>query len=200
MAPLPPVAMMMASAGKVRTSMERKSMAQMPRQTRLESSTAERNSQCSNFRDLAFGLVAANLLVERVEKLLSGGGAGEGSAVVERAAEAAEIEQSFRSAVEGHAHAVEQIDDARGGFAHGLDRRLVGQEVSAVDGVVKMLPGGIAFTLEILGGVDAALSADRVRALHGHDGKQIHVSAHLGDFDDGGKSGQSAADHDDFRL
>ncbi len=61
--------------------------------------------------DLALGLVAADLLVERVEELLAGGGAGEGGAVVERAAEAAEVEQAFGGAVEGHAHAVEQVDD-----------------------------------------------------------------------------------------
>ena len=46
--------------------------------------------------DLALGLVAAHLLVERVEQLLAGGGAGEGRAVVERAAEAAEVEQALR--------------------------------------------------------------------------------------------------------
>ena len=151
------------------------------------------------FADFAFGLVAAHLLVERVEKLLAGGGAGEGGAIEERASEAAEVEQSFGRAVEGHAHAVEQVDDAGGGFAHGLDRRLVGQEVSAVDGVVEMLPGGIAFAFKIFGGVDAALGADGVRALYRHDGEQVNVSAHLGDFDDGGKSRQAAADHYDFR-
>ena len=123
--------------------------------------------------DLAFGFVAAHLLVERVEKLLAGGGAGEGGAVEERAAEAAEVEQSFGRAIERHAHAVEQIDDAGSGFAHGLDRRLVGQEVAAVDGVVEMLPGGIAFALQILCGVDAALGADGVRALYRHDGEQV---------------------------
>ena len=147
--------------------------------------------------DLAFGLVAAHLFVERVEKLLAGGGAGERGAVVERAAEAAEVEQAFGSAVEGHAHAIEQVDDAGRGFAHGLDRRLVGEKVAAVNGVVKMLPGGVAFALEVLGGVDAALRADRVRALDGDDGEQVDVAAHFGDLDDGGESGQSAANHDD---
>jgi len=43
---------MIASAGKVRTSIERRSRAQMPRQTPLESSTAERNSQPSYFLTL----------------------------------------------------------------------------------------------------------------------------------------------------
>ena len=149
--------------------------------------------------DFAFGLVAAHLFIERVEQLLARGGAGEGGAVEERASEAAEVEQSLGCAVEGHAHAVEQIDDAGSGFAHGLDRRLVGQEVTAIDGVIEMLPAGIAFTFQILGGVDAALSADRVRTFHRHDGKQVHVPAHLGDFDDGGKSRQAAADHYNFR-
>ena len=199
-APVPPVARMTASAGKVRTSMERRSMAQMPRQTPVRVEHRGEKFPELVLRDLAFGLVAAHLLVERVEKLLAGGGAGEGGAVVERAAEAAEVEQPFGRAVEGHAHAVEQVDDAGRGFAHGLDRRLVGEEVAAVDGVVEVLPGGVAFALEILGGVDAALRADRVRALHRHDGEQIDVPAHLGDLDDGGKSGQAAADHYNFRI
>ena len=163
----------MASAGKVRISMVRRSMAQMPRQTPLSSSTAERNSQCSYLRDLAFGLVAAHLLVERVEQLLAGGRAGEGGAVVERAAEAAEVEQSLGRAVERHAHAVEQVDDAGRRVAHRLDRRLVGEEVAAVDRVVEVLPGGVALALQVLGGVDAALRAHRVRALHRHDREQI---------------------------
>ncbi len=199
-APTPPVQMITASAGKVCTSIERRSCAQMPRQMPLPSSTAERNSQCSYLRHLAFGLVAAHLLVERVEQLLAGGGAGEGGAVVERAAEAAEIEQSFRGAVEGNAHAVEQVDDAGRGFAHVFHRRLVGEEVAAVDGVVEVLPGGVAFALQVFGGVDAALGADRVRALHGHDGEQVHVAAHLGDLDDGSQPCQPAADYDDLRI
>ena len=149
---------------------------------------------------LAFGLVAADLLVERVEKLLAGGGSSEGGAVVERASEAAEIEQPFGSAIERNAHAVEQIDDARSGLAHGLDRRLVGEEVAAVDRVVEMLPGGIAFALQVLGGVDAALRANRVRALYGDDGEQVHLAAHLGDLDDGGEACQAATHYDDFRC
>src|SRR5262249_59596894 len=63
--------------------------------------------------DLA-GLPAAHLLVEGVEELLAGGGAGEGGAVEEGAAEAAEVEQALGRAVEGDAHAVEHVDDARG--------------------------------------------------------------------------------------
>jgi len=67
-------------------------MAQMPRAAPLESRTAERNSQ-PRFADFAFGLVAADLFVESVEKLLAGGGSGEGCAMEEGAAEAAEVEK-----------------------------------------------------------------------------------------------------------
>ena len=83
------------------------------------------------------------------------------------------------------------------GLAHGLDRRLVGQKVAAVDGVVEVLPGGVALALQILGGVDAALGANRVRALDGDDGKQIDRAAGLGDLDDRRQSGQASANHDD---
>jgi hypothetical protein len=177
--------MMMASAGKVRTSMVRKSIAQMPRQVASVEHGREKLPVLVLLY-LAFGLVAAHLLVERVEKLLAGGGSGEGGAVVERASEAAEIEQTFGRAIERNAHAVEQIDDAGSGLAHGLDRRLVGEEVATVDGVVEVYPGGIAFALQVLGGVDATLGAHRVRALYRDDREQVNFTAHLGDFDDGG--------------
>src|SRR5713226_595109 len=148
---------------------------------------------------LSFGFVAADLLVERVEKLLAGGSSGECRAIVERAAEAAEIEQTFGRAIKGNAHAVEQIDDSGRGVTHGLDRRLVGEEVAPVNRVVEMLPGGIAFAFEVLGGVDATLRANRVRALYGNDREQINLTAHFGDLDDGGEDCQAAAYYYDFR-
>jgi hypothetical protein len=148
--------------------------------------------------DFAFRLVAANLFVERVEKLLAGGGSREGGAMEEGATEAAEIEQALGGAVEGHAHAVEEVDDAGGGFAHGFDGRLVGKEVAAVDGVVEVLVGGVAFAFEVFGRVDAALGADGVGALDGDDGEEIDGAAGFGDLDDGCESGEASANDDDF--
>ncbi len=148
---------------------------------------------------LAFGFVAADLFIERIKQLLAGGRAGERSAVVQSPAEAAKIEQSLGSAVERNAHAIEQIDDAGRGLAHVLDRRLVRQKIAAVNRVIEMLPRGIAFALQVLGGVDATLRAYRMRTLHRNNGEQIDAPAHLGNLDDGGKSRQSAADDDDFR-
>src|SRR5471030_2386873 len=50
--------------------------------------------------DETFRFVAARLLIESIQKLLAGGGPCEGGTVEERAAEAAEVEQTFGSAVE----------------------------------------------------------------------------------------------------
>ncbi len=147
--------------------------------------------------DFAVGLVAADLLVERVEKLLTGGGAGECGAVIKSATESAEIEQAFRRAVEGNAHAIEQVDDGWGGFTHRLDGCLVGEEVAAIDGVVEVLVGSVAFAFEILGSVDTALGADRVGSFDGDDGEQVDVSACLCDFDDCCEPGQTSANYDD---
>src|SRR5439155_16892241 len=119
----------------------------------------------------AFGFEAAYLLIERIQELLTGSGAGEGGAMEERAAETAEIEQAFGRAIEGHAHAIEQINDAGRGLAHLFYGRLVGEEVAAVNRVVKVLPGGIAFAFQVLGGIDASLRAYRMRALDRHNGE-----------------------------
>src|SRR5271157_4720023 len=151
-------------------------------------------------RDFAFGFVAAHLLVERVEQLLASSGPRKGSAVVERAAEAPEVEQSLWSAVEGNTHAVEQVNDAGRHVAHGLCWRLAGEEVAAIDGVVEVLPGGVAFALQVLRGIDAALRADRVRPLDRNDGEKVNVTSHLGNFDGGRKPCQSATHNDDLRI
>jgi len=60
-----------------------------------------------------------------------------------------------------------------------------------------MLPGGVAFAFEVLRGIDAALGADRMRALDGDDGEEVDVTAGLCDLDDCREPGQTAANHDD---
>ncbi len=54
---------------------------------------------------------------------------------------------------------------------HLLDRRLVLEEVAAVDRVVEVLPLGVAeLARQIVDAVDPALGADAVRAAHGRRG------------------------------
>src|SRR5207245_8582664 len=143
--------------------------------------------------DQALGLVAADLLVEGVQKLLAGGGAGERGPVVERAAEAAEVEQSLAGAVERHAHAVEQIDDVRRRVAHALDGGLLGEEVAALERVLDVDVRVIAFALGVHGAVDAALSTYGVASLHRDDGEDVDVLAGLGKLDHRHESCEAAA-------
>ena len=89
------------------------------------------------FGHLAFGFPAAHLFVEGVEQLLTGGGAGEGRALEERAAEAALIAKALGRAVEGHAEAVHEVDDPRTPIDHLLHRRLMIEKIAAVDRVVE---------------------------------------------------------------
>ena len=95
----------------------------------------------------------------------------------ERAAEATEVEQTFGRAIERHAHAVEHVDDAGRGVGHALHGRLVREEVAAVDGLFEMDLGRVTFALGVHARVDAALRADRVRALHGHEREEVDRDA-----------------------
>ena len=54
---------------------------------------------------------------------------------------AQEVEQTLRRTVEGHAHAVQQVDNRGGGLAHRLHRRLIRQKVATIDRVVEVLVG-----------------------------------------------------------
>ena len=142
------------------------------------------------------GLVAPHLLVEGVEQLLPGGRPGEGRAVEERPPEAAEIQVALGGAVEGHAHAVEHEDDPWRRVRHALARRLVGEEVAALHGLVEVRVRRVAFALHVHRRVDAALSADRVRALHRDQRDQVHRDARLAELDHGHQAAEAAADDD----
>jgi hypothetical protein len=120
--------------------------------------------------------------------------------VVERAAEAPKVEETFGRPVEHDAHAVEEIDDARRRRRHRFDRRLIAEEVAAVDRVVEVDERRIALALRVHGPVDAALRAHRVRTLDGDDGEEEDLAALFGDADRGHEARQPAADDDDARF
>src|SRR2546421_6849245 len=52
----------------------------------------------------------------------------------------------------------------------------------------------------VVAGVDPALRADAVAALHGHHGKQINGHPFLGQLDGASQAGQSAPNHDHALL
>ncbi len=87
---------------------------------------------------------------------------------IERAAEPPLVAKSLRRAVEGHAQPVHQVDDPRRPIGQFLDRRLVLQEIAAVDGVVEMFPLVVAeLPGEIVDAVDAALGTALCERLTG---------------------------------
>jgi hypothetical protein len=63
-----------------------------------------------------------------------------------------------------------------------------------------MFPGRVAFALQILGCVDAALRAHRVGTLDRDNGEQVNQSSHLRDLDDGRQPSQPATHDYDFRI
>ena len=146
-------------------------------------------------RHLAGHFPAPHLLVECVEQLLAGGGAGKSRAAIERAAKTALIAKTFGRAIEGHAQPVHQVDDLRRPIGHFLDRRLMLEEIAAVDRVVEMFPLVVAqLPGEIVDAVDAALGARAVRPLDRQEAHQPDGAIEFGQFHRGRQPGQSAAD------
>ena len=116
--------------------------------------------------------------------------------MVQRAAEPAEVEEPFVGAIEGNPHAVEQVDDLRGGVAHPLHRRLLGEEVAALERVLDVDVGVVAFPFGVHGAVDSALRANGMTSLHRHDREHVDVFACLGELDDRHEPRQAATDDD----
>jgi len=105
------------------------------------------------------------------------------------ATKAAKIQEPFGSAREGHAHAIEEIDDRGRHLAHGFCRWLISEKVTAVHRVVKVFPGRIAFTFGVDSAVNPTLRAHRMRTLNRNDREQINGVACLGYLHRRGQSG-----------
>ena len=196
--PQPPVASTRASAGKARISIVIMSWATQPRQRPVSSSTGPRKSHCSYLRIVPGHFPAPHLLVQGVEQLLAGRGPGEGRPPEERAAEAALIAKALGRAVERHAQPVHQVDDPRGPVGQFLHRRLVLEEIAAVDGILEMLPRAVAqLPGQIVDAVDPALGADAVRPLHRQQAHQPDVEIQFRQLHGGRHSRQPAADDHD---
>src|SRR5439155_10404313 len=152
------------------------------------------------FLNPARHFVTPHLFIERVQELLARRSAGKCGAMMFGAAEAAKVQESFLRARKGNSHAIEEVDDCGGHFAHRFRGWLIREKVPAVNGVVKMFPRRIAFTLSIDCAVDTTLRADRMRALDRHDGKEIDVMTGFSDLHRRRETGEPAADYRDFDL
>ena len=111
----------------------------------------------------------ADLPLERLvgaeQELLAGLAARVERARDLRAAEGAVVEQAAVLAREGHALRHALVDDVHADTCgQPVDVGLARAEVAALDGVVEEPLDAVAVVLVVLGGVDAALRGDRVRA------------------------------------
>ena len=109
--------------------------------------------------DLAF-----ERLVGAEQQLLAGLAAGVERARDLRAAERAVGKGAAVFAGEGNSLGYTLIDDVDAVLRQAVDVGLAGAEVSAFDGVVEEAVDAVAVILIVLGGVDAALGSDGVRA------------------------------------
>ena len=72
---------------------------------------------------------------------------------------------------------------------------------TAVNGIVEVLPFGVAeLPSLVVAAIDAALSADAVRPLHGRQTDQINFNAQLGQLHGRSETGQSTSDDDNAML
>ncbi len=117
---------------------------------------------------LALDAPAAHLVVERIEQLLAGRGAGESRALEQRAAKATLVAKALGRAVEGDAEPIHQVDDLWRPEGHFLDRGLVLQEVAAVDRVVEVQIFAVALLArDVVDAVDASLAQTLCERLTG---------------------------------
>ena len=146
--------------------------------------------------DLAF-----ERLVGAEQKLLAGLAAGVEGARDLGAAEGAVGERAAVFAGEGNALGHALIDDVDADLRQAIDVGFAGAEVAAFDGVVEEAVDAVAVVLIILGGVDAALRGDGVRAAGRIlKAEALDVVAKLAQGGGSGASGEAGADDDDGVL
>ena len=149
------------------------------------------------FVNAAFRFEPPHLLVEGVEQLLPRRCAGEKCALDQAPTKKPKAALPLGRAIEGYAHAIEQIDDPRGPIAHLVDRRLIREKISAENRLVEVNPFAVTLlSRDVVAGVDAALGADTVAALHRHHREKIDVDMLLGQLHRARQPGQATSDDD----
>ena len=114
--------------------------------------------------DVAGRDLALERLVGAEQQLLAGLAAGVEGARHLRATEGAVVEQAAVLAGEGHALGHALVDDVDADLGQPVDVALARAEVAALDRVVEQPVHAVAVVAVVLGGVDAALRGDAVRA------------------------------------
>ena len=145
--------------------------------------------------------LAAERLVGAQQQLLAGLAAGVKRARNLRPAERAVGQQPAVFARERHALRHALVDDVRADLRQAIDVGLARAEIAALDGVVEEPVNAVAVVLVVLGGVDAALGGDAVRAARAVlEAEALDLVAQLGQRRRGRSARQAAADDDDVEL
>ncbi len=118
-----------------------------------------------------------------------------------RAAERAIVEQPAVLARERHALRHALVDDVDRHLREPVDVGFAGAIVAALDGVVEQAIDAVAVVAIVLGGVDAALRRDAVRAPRAVvDEERLDVVAELAQRRGRRRAGETGADDDDLEL
>ncbi len=136
-------------------------------------------------------------LIRAQKQLLSGLATSVEGARNLRSAEGAIREQAAVLAREGDALRDALIDDADRALGQAMHVRLARAVVAPLHRVVEEAPDAVAVVLIVLGGVDAALGRDRVRAPRRIlEAEGLHLVAELGQRGGRGPAGEAGPDHD----
>ncbi len=140
-------------------------------------------------------------LVRTEQQLLAGLASGVEGARHLRAAEGAVVEQSAVLACEGHTLRDALVDDVDAHLGQPVHVALAGAEVAALDRVVEQAVDAVAVVRVVLGGVDATLGGDAVRA-SGRvvEGEQLHPVAELAERRRRGRTREPTAHDDDLEA
>ena len=151
--------------------------------------------------DLARADLAFECLVSAQQQLLAGLAAGVESTRHLRAAERAVVEHAAVFAREGHALRHALIDDVDADLRQAVDVGLARAEVAALHGVIEEAVDAVAIAVIILGGVDAALRGDGVRAARGIlEAEALDVVTQLAERGCRAAAGEARPYHDDVVL
>ncbi len=150
-------------------------------------------------------LAGADLALQRLvgaqQQLLAGLAARVEGARNLRAAEGAVVEHAAVFAREGHALRHALVDDVDADLRQAVDVGFARAEIAAFHGVVEEAVDAVAIVVIILGGVDAALRGDGVRAARGIlEAEALHVVAQLAERGGRGSARQARSHHDDVVL
>ena len=152
-------------------------------------------------RDVAGVDLPQHRLIGAEQQLLARLAAGVERSRHLRAAERSVVEQAAVLAGERHARRDALVDDVDAQLREPVDVRFARAIVAALDRVVEEAVDAVAVVPVVLGGVDAALGGDAVRAPRAvENAEQLDAVALLAEGGGGRRARQAGADDDDFVL